>query len=444
MAKRLIGGVQSALTLHQTSGQVEGRLRVVWTLLSGHPGEAQGLGRLHRLQRASRLKGEPGPLVPLGLVSGAGQDSGGAGGASGHAGDLGGPFEQRTRLRGRESGLLDEGCGAFRIVPVHLQRPPGQLLTPGREHVAERHLAVERVDELALDQHARTFQFGLRPGQFGGRKARDLGPALFGDRGTEQRPGRARRLQDRRAGHVQQRALDDRLDGDGQRVAPWRTPPPEVAVVPERPLTRQQPEEFQREQRVSGGVFKQPGQRLHWQVGPGLRLQQGVRAGPVQRREAQGRERGLKPDAAGGEQPYPLRALHRGRQALPERQLFLGGLMQILDLKNDRRAGGQQAGEDRQGIGVFSLLTSLQAVKRLFQPRAECSGARKGRHERGKGKGRMDTHGAADQAPEQVLAGLRLADSSFAPQRGGQPRPSERHARELPCQGSKSALPEML
>ena len=179
-------------------------------------------------------------------------------------------------------------------------------------------------------------------------------------------------------------------------------------------------------------MFKQPGQRLRWQVGPGLRLQQGVRAGPVQRREAQGYERGLRPDAAGGEQPYPPHALHRGRQALPECQLFLGGLMQILDLKNDRRAGGQQAGEDRQGIGAFGLLTSLEAVKRLFQPRAEYSGTRKGHHERGEGKGRMDTYGAADQAPEQVLAGVRLADSSFAPQRCGQPRPSERHARELP------------
>ena len=86
MTKRFIGGVQSALTLHRTSGQVEGCFWVVWTLLSGHPGEAQGLGRLHRLQRARRLKGELGPLIPLGLVSGTGQDSGGAGGASGHIG----------------------------------------------------------------------------------------------------------------------------------------------------------------------------------------------------------------------------------------------------------------------------------------------------------------------------------------------------------------------
>ena len=233
MAKRFIGGVQSALTLYQTSGQVEGRIRVVWTLLSGHPGEAQGLGRLHRLQRARRLEGEPGPLVALGLVSGAGQDSGGAGGASGHAGGLGGPFEQRTRLFRRESGVLDEGCGPFRIASVHFQRPPGQLPTPGREHVAERHLAVERMDELALDQYARTFQLGLRSGQFGGRKARDLSPALFRDSGTEQRLGRARRFQNRGAGHVQQRALNDRLDGNGHRVAPWRTPPPEVTVVPE-------------------------------------------------------------------------------------------------------------------------------------------------------------------------------------------------------------------
>ena len=110
-----------------------------------------------------------------------------------------------------------------------------------------------------------------------------------------------------------------------------------MTVVPERPLTCQQPEEFQRKQRVSSSVFKQPGQRLSWQIGPSLRLQQGVRAGPVQRWEAQGHEWGLKPDAAGSEQPYPLHALHRGRQALPECQLLLGGLMQIF---GDYSAGG--------------------------------------------------------------------------------------------------------